>query len=57
MSHTHFAEVAQNWQTDDLIHCRLRAAGVRQAKRFAYSCRLSVVCHLSFFSKPARALL
>ncbi|CAE7341938.1 unnamed protein product [Symbiodinium necroappetens] len=25
-----YPEVAQNWQTDDLIHCRLRAAGVRQ---------------------------
>ena len=23
-------QVAQNWQTDDLIHCRLRAAGARQ---------------------------
>ena len=27
-----FVQVAQNWQTDDLIHCRLRAAGVRQAR-------------------------
>jgi len=25
-----YPEVAQNWQTDDLIHCRLRAAGARQ---------------------------
>ncbi|CAK8986010.1 unnamed protein product [Durusdinium trenchii] len=25
-----YPEVAQNWQTDDMIHCRLRAAGVRQ---------------------------
>lgn len=25
-----YPQVAQNWQTDDLIHCRLRAAGVRQ---------------------------
>ena len=23
-------QVAQNWQTDDLIHCRLRAFGARQ---------------------------
>ena len=28
---TALVQVAQNWQTDDLIHCRLRAAGVRQA--------------------------
>ncbi|CAJ1427189.1 unnamed protein product [Effrenium voratum] len=25
-----YPEVAQNWQTDDLIHCRLRAFGARQ---------------------------
>eukprot|EP00927_Polykrikos_kofoidii_P047224 TRINITY_DN41323_c0_g1_i1.p1 TRINITY_DN41323_c0_g1~~TRINITY_DN41323_c0_g1_i1.p1 ORF type:complete len:645 (-),score=101.20 TRINITY_DN41323_c0_g1_i1:431-2365(-) len=25
-----YPEVSQNWQTDDLIHCRLRAAGARQ---------------------------
>ena len=25
-----YPEIAQNWQTDDLIHCRLRALGYRQ---------------------------
>jgi len=25
-----YPQVAQNWQTDDLIHCRFRAAGARQ---------------------------
>uniref|UniRef100_A0A7S1KWT2 Hexosyltransferase n=1 Tax=Alexandrium catenella TaxID=2925 RepID=A0A7S1KWT2_ALECA len=25
-----YPQIAQNWQTDDLIHCRLRAAGARQ---------------------------
>merc|ERR1711933_37347 len=25
-----YPQVAQNWQTDDLIHCRLRAVGIRQ---------------------------
>merc|ERR1712039_335640 len=29
--HVHgYPQVAQNWQTDDLIHCRLRSAGARQ---------------------------
>mmetsp|Transcript_34310 Transcript_34310/g.102537 ORF Transcript_34310/g.102537 Transcript_34310/m.102537 type:complete len:295 (+) Transcript_34310:1-885(+) len=29
--HVHgYPQIAQNWQTDDLIHCRLRAAGARQ---------------------------
>jgi len=29
--HVHgYPEIAQNWQTDDLIHCRLRAVGARQ---------------------------
>ena len=25
-----YPEIAQNWQTDDLIHCRLRAIGYKQ---------------------------
>ena len=28
-----YPQIAQNWQTDDLIHCRLRAAGAKQAGR------------------------